>query len=361
MRPGREPAPGGAIVVMAPILGYCLNLFRASTLEELLAALSHLPPGIGAGLWINAPLAQQLERPEALERLIEALQAGQLTPYSLNAFPYDDFHGPVVKHRVYHPAWDRPERLEYTLRVAELLARLLPEGAEGGLSTLPVGWPGQVDPHLARHNLRQAAEGLRQLEDRTGHRIHLDLEPEPGCLLSTSTDLVEFWGDLDRQYLRVCHDVCHAAVMAEDQGEVLGRYRQAGLLVGKVQLSAALLVPDTSHPEARRLLERLSHDRYLHQCLYQKTRFFSDLPEFLPQDLPGGELRIHFHAPLCLAELGPGVLTTRDQIEPCLAALGPEVQHLEVETYTLPSLVARPEQVLRQELEWFQHVFKPVG
>lgn len=345
---------------MARILGYCLNLFRAATLEELLVALSHLPPDIGAGLWINAPLSLELEDPGALARLARALEAGRLTPFSLNAFPYDDFHGPRVKHRVYHPAWDRPVRLEYTLRVAALLARLLPEGAEGSLSTLPVGWPGQVDPVQARQNLQRAAQGLRRLEEETGRLIHLDLEPEPGCLLSTSTDLVEFWGDLDRHFLRVCHDVCHAAVMAEDQGEVLERYRRAGLLVGKVQLSAALLVPDTSRPEARATLERLSQDRYLHQCLYQGTRFFSDLPEFLSEPLPGGELRVHFHAPLCASELAPGVLTTRDQIGPCLAALGPEAQHLEIETYTLPTLVARPEQVLREELEWFQQNFKPV-
>ncbi|GMU55270.1 MAG: xylose isomerase [Candidatus Xenobia bacterium] len=325
------------------VLGYCLNQFPKG---QLLQALDMLTPGTGAGLWINRSLARELQVPGALEALRDELHKRELIAYSLNAFPADDFHGPVVKHRVYHPAWDRVERLEYTLEVAELLAGLLPEGAEGSLSTLPVGWPGTVELGQARVHLARAAGGLRELHERTGHLIHLDLEPEPGCVLSTSADLVAFWQDLDRVYLRVCHDVCHAAVMAEGQGEALERYRRAGIRVGKVQISSALLVPDCRL--ARPALERLSQDRYLHQCLYERRQLFEDLPDFLEQDLPPGELRVHYHVPVDLLELEDGVKTTSEEIAACLAALDPEVAHLEVETYTR----IQPEAVLRRELEW---------
>ncbi len=323
------------------VLGYCLNQF-----PTLVQGLDMLPAGTGAGLWINRSLARELQVPGALEALRDELHKRELIAYSLNAFPADDFHAPVVKHRVYHPAWDRPERLDYTLEVAGLLACLLPERAEGSLSTVPVGWPGTVDLELARLHLARAARALRELHDRTGHLIHLDLEPEPGCVLSTSSDLVAFWQDLDRDYLRVCHDVCHAAVMAEGQQEALERYRRAGIRVGKVQISSALLVPDSRL--ARPALERLAQDRYLHQCLYERRRFFEDLPAFLQQNLPPGEVRVHYHVPVDLRELEEGVLTTSDEIAVCLAALDPEVAHLEVETYTR----IQPEAVLRRELEW---------
>lgn len=325
------------------VLGYCLNQFPQG---QLVQALDMLCPGTGAGLWINRKLARELRAPGALEALREELARRELVAYSLNAFPADDFHGPLVKHRVYHPAWDQAERLEYTLEVAELLAGLLPEGAEGSLSTLPVGWPGTVDLSQARLHLAQAAEGLRRLEERTGHLIHLDLEPEPGCVLSTSTDLVNFWQDLDRHYLRVCHDVCHAAVMAEGQGEVLERYRGAGIRVGKVQISSALLASDSGL--ARPALEQLAEDRYLHQCYYERRQLFEDLPAFLEQELPPGELRVHYHVPVYLREIAEGVQTTSDEIAACLAALDPEVAHLEVETYTR----VQPREVLRRELEW---------
>ena len=63
------------------------------------------------------------------------------------------------------------------------------------------------------------------------------------CVLSTSADIVRFFenhllGTLDdesvRAYLRVCHDICHSAVMFEPQAEALVTYRKAGLRVGKV-------------------------------------------------------------------------------------------------------------------------------
>ena len=44
---------------------------------------------------------------------------GQLRPYTINGFPYDNFHQPVVKHRVYLPAWWDPQRLEYTRQLAD--------------------------------------------------------------------------------------------------------------------------------------------------------------------------------------------------------------------------------------------------
>src|SRR5262249_26155583 len=160
---------------------------------------------------------------------------------------------------------------------------------------------------------------LATLESETGRRICLCLEPEPGCLLQRSTEVVRFFeGHLlrgpdeaaVRRHLTVCHDICHAAVMFEDQAEVLQRYRAAGIGVGKMQVSSAVALDLTrlapsEHPAALCQLESFAEDRYLHQTMVRGRGgaapvFFEDLPVALSTTVPGGggEWRVHFHVPI---------------------------------------------------------------
>jgi hypothetical protein len=280
----------------------------------------------------------------------------------MNGFPHGDFHRDVVKHEVYHPNWCRSERLAYTVDLIHLLAALVPAGGEGSISTLPLGWRGDVETEgdLARAaaNLREAAQVMAEIEQRTGTLIHLDLEPEPGCRLQESADVVEFFerrllADADRtlmlRHLRVCHDVCHAAVMFEDQEQVLAAYERRGILVGKVQVSSALHVEldDPGSDAGRAQLEELAafrEPRYLHQAVWvagpklERRRFFDDLPEAIEAarrgELEPGRLRVHFHVPVFLESIG-ALGTTQSTIGRCLRLMEarPEVRHFEVETY----------------------------
>ncbi|HTZ45149.1 MAG TPA: hypothetical protein VMB79_14925, partial [Jatrophihabitans sp.] len=129
---------------------YCTNVHPAHDLAGLLDQLDRyaLPvrerlgaDELGLGLWLPAPVAAGLVAdPDDLRRLAAELAARGLTVASLNAFPYGDFHAPVVKHAVYLPDWTDRRRLDYTLDCARVLAELLPPEAEGTLSTLPLGW-----------------------------------------------------------------------------------------------------------------------------------------------------------------------------------------------------------------------------
>jgi hypothetical protein len=70
----------------------------------------------------------------------------------------------------------------------------MPEGSEAGISTLPLGWPCvEFDYERAADNLLQVAEVLRIIELQTSKLIHIDIEPEPGCILSSSSDVVSFF------------------------------------------------------------------------------------------------------------------------------------------------------------------------
>jgi hypothetical protein len=186
---------------------------------------------------------------------------------------------------------------------------------------------------------------------RTERLIHLDLEPEPGCLLERSEDVTRFFEAhllpqdeaLVRRYLRVCHDVCHAAVMFEDQAEVLERYRGAEIGVGKIQVSSALAVcfdglAGTERASARDELAKFAEDRYLHQTVVRgddgRHEFYEDLPAALQGHPASGTWRVHFHVPIFAEHLGR-LETTQREIGACLACLAddPEIEHLEVETY----------------------------
>jgi hypothetical protein len=221
---------------------------------------------------------------------------------------------------------------------------------------------------------------LARLEAESGRLISLCLEPEPGCYLQYSADIVRFFdayllaeGDeaAVRRHLRVCHDVCHAAVMFEEQDDVLRRYRAAGIEVGKVQISAAIHVPLDRPDENQRgqTIEQLSQfaeDRYLHQTVVRQDgaeRFFEDLPLALaaasrPPAAPG-PWRIHFHVPIYLDRFG-NLETTQGDILRCLEAARDlsRVNHFEVETYAWTVLPPELQQRrladgIAAEMHWF--------
>lgn len=377
-------------------LGYCTNVHagadwettRANLAEHAVAVKAAFRPAapLGIGLWLSASAAGRLRGEAARVEFAGWLRDAGLVPFTLNGFPYGDFHRPVVKHDVYRPTWRDAARLEYTLDLIDILDALLPAGADGSISTLPVQWgappPSADQLRAAAENLRRVAHRLARLEQDRGRWIRLCLEPEPGCVLQRSADVVRFFeecllpgGDEDRvrRYLQVCHDICHAAVMFEDQAETLARYRAAGLGVGKIQVSSALVAPlDRLAPdervEARRQLRDFAEDRYLHQTTIRRApdaapEFFEDLPAALDAgggaSLPAGQWRVHFHVPIYVQRFGL-LETTQAEILACLAAAqaGSAVTHYEVETYAwnvLPAALRQPRLAdgIARELQWF--------
>ncbi|MEW2121594.1 metabolite traffic protein EboE [Streptomyces sp. NPDC005474] len=360
-------------------LAYCSNVHQAEDLAGVIAQLAaHAEPvrkrlgvgRLGIGLWLARTAVTELAADKrALTTLKAELAARGLETVTLNAFPYEGFHREVVKKDVYLPDWADPARLAYTLDCARVLATLLPDDARrGSVSTLPLGWrtPWPTErADTARRALDQLAVGLGELESDTGRRIRVGFEPEPGCVVETTTQAVREFADVDRDRLGVCLDACHLAVQFEEPGEALGRLADAGLPVVKLQASCAVEAPDPTDPRARAALRELAERRFLHQ-----TRTVDggtvvgvdDLPDALDGDtLPaatGSPWRTHFHAPLH-AQPEPPLQTTADQLTSVLAGLlgGPSAvcDHIEVETYTWSVLPRPPADLadgIAAELAW---------
>jgi sugar phosphate isomerase/epimerase len=350
-------------------LGYCANVHPGPGLARLLDGVMATAPAVAAslradgvlgekepfpiGLWLSDEASRELAEPGEAEALRDRLRRRGIVVGGLNGFPFGDFHGRVVKHAVYEPHWADPRRLDFTVRLAEVLARLVPEGtASSGVTTVPIGWRATFEndaiTDAAKTSLVRAIDALREVRDRTGVLVHLDVEPEPGCLLERAHETAELLAAVHeqaasedaRELLRVCHDVCHAAVLFEEQDASLAAYRERGVRIGRVQISSAIAFDGTANDF--RLLRPFDEPRWLHQTAVLegngRVQFFEDLPKAI-DEAPEGFWRIHFHVPVFAASLGR-VETTREEIAECLAALRPDdgCDFLEVETYAWSAL-----------------------
>ena len=372
---------------------YCTNVVAGRTIRETCEHVERVfvpvrdrvcPTGmLPLGLWLSARSAEQLaESIGGGAELRDRLAAVGLSIVTLNGFPYQDFHGSEVKLRVYEPHWANTRRALHTQRLADLLPDLLMPGMRtASISTLPLGWRALFSQEgcgasvgIASALLEQTVRHLARIEDRTGIRITVDLEPEPGCMLDRAADVVSFFehalqprrGEPDpRRYIGVCHDVCHAAVMFEDQRAVLRAYRTAGISVNKIQVSSAVVA--TGNAESLVALAAFSEPRYLHQTCVRSpdggVKFFEDLPLALSAGTSGlaGEWRTHFHVPIFAAHMGC-LGTTQDAIIECLSEIeswpSTERPILEIETYAwdvLPGVACDESSLIDgivQEINW---------
>ncbi len=358
-----------------PTVGYCTNVHAGSTLEELLVNLeSHVPDirshlgnddRLPIGIWISRDCLDELIG-MGIEPLKNRLDSLEVEVFTINGFPFGNFHDPIVKKRVYEPDWSNASRLVYTLQLARILEGLLPADSEAGISTVPIGWsdmrPEDIDS--ATGHLKAAAASLAELEARTGTCLHIDLEPEPGCLLQRSEDVVSFYEnhllrDVDeniiRRHLRICHDVCHAAVMFESQSDVINRYDKAGISIGKVQVSSALQA-EGGDTDQMTQLAAYAEPRWMHQTCIRSDdhlEFFDDLPEALKQHSSGdrGCWRIHFHVPVHRSRMGT-LGTTQNELLDAIRLLGnrSDIRSWEVETYAWSAMPGDEQESLAQSI-----------
>ncbi|WP_299465339.1 metabolite traffic protein EboE [uncultured Gimesia sp.] len=351
-------------------LSYCTNVHPGLTVAEVLQKLDEftipiqqqLDAPLAAGLWLAEPVIQEiLAAPEGHLRFAEEIHKRGLTCYTLNAFPFGNFHSDRVKENVYLPDWSEPERLEYTKGCARVLSALLPEETEGSISTVPLGF--KQFEHASDFSatcveqLIEMAIFLKQLKAETGRTIRLAIEPEPFCVIEFTHELILFFERLYeraakkqvlgtvREYLGACYDICHQAVEFEDIPGSIRQIAHAEIRINKIHISNAIeLVNPWENEDGRNLLAQYAEPRYLHQTigcfktgdLYRivdLTRDFLLDPD--PRLKDTERLRVHFHVPINAESLGP-LGTTHRELRQALATVKEldYAPHLEVETYT---------------------------
>jgi len=342
-------------------LAYCANIHRGETWAETLGALETYTLAVkdrvcptrpyAIGLRLSAQAALELAQGEALTQFQRWLERHDCYVFTINGFPFGQFHGQRVKEQVYLPDWTSPERLDYTNRLFDLLAQLVPSGIEGSVSTVPGSFKEFIKTDEQRQamcdNIFRCVEHIDRLSQKTGRTLHLGLEPEPLGFLETTAETVEFFGRLRGEHpndprlercLGVNYDTCHLAVEYENPHEALAELRSHQIKISKLHLSSALKARPTA--AARSALAGFADNVYLHQVIArgredQLVRY-RDLDVALSAGEPAEEWRVHFHIPLhCPAT--EWFEPTTDHLLGVLDVLKTEpglCRHLEMETYT---------------------------
>jgi hypothetical protein len=352
-------------------LAYCTNVHRGGDWEETFHSLEQdvmrvrwaVSPDepYAIGLRLSAKAAKDLSDTKRVATFQKWLEKNHSYVFTINGFPYGDFHGTRVKEQVYVPDWATNERLEYTNLLFDILSEILPTGVSGSVSTLPGSFKefyplnqnGQREvPHQIFVNLKANCLHIEKLCRRKGQDLHLGLEPEPLGLFETSLETVDFLNQLQtkvfgqedawRERIGVNYDTCHLGVEFEEPEQALSRIHAAGYRISKIHISSALKLVPNEHTLQK--LAKYQEPVYLHQVIARKAnqlQRWKDLDLALESARANlhdvwDEWRVHFHVPLHSSP-GEPFLDTRDHVLGTMDYLqhSPDVcQHLEMETYT---------------------------
>lgn len=374
-------------------LAYSTNIHRGNSWGETFSSLKEytlrvrdrVAPGsdpFGIGLRLSDQASRQLSEAGELEAFRRWLDANHCYVFTINGFPYGNFHGTRVKEQVYAPDWQSPERLEYTNRLFTLLAGLLPAGVQGSVSTLPGSFksfitdPSQVE--TIRNNLVKCAGHIEELSEKHDRDLHLGLEPEPFGYVETTPETIEFFQnlsatasdpDLIQRRIGVNYDTCHMAIQFENAADSLSVLIRNNIRISKLHLSSALRVTPTE--TTREALQEYIDPVYLHQVVSRdeagNIRRWVDLDKALEAPMEKSseksEWLIHFHVPLYAEP--EEMATTIDHLKDTLDFVAQNrsiCSHFEFETYTWEVLPAhlRTDSVVDQlvaEYQWCLQAF----
>ena len=347
-------------------LAYCTNIHRGEGWNETFNGLNEYtlkvkekvsqsdPFAIGLRLGHKAALELSEKGSGNLDEFIKWLDHNNCYIFSINGFPYGQFHGSRVKEQVYSPDWTFDSRVEYTNLLFDILAEILPSGMSGSVSTLPGSFKEFIKDDTQQgnviiENLARCGKHINDLIEKTGKDLHLGLEPEPLGWFENTPETLSFFkrfrnihGDEFDNVIGVNYDTCHLAIEYENAKESLLLLKNNNIKISKIHLSSALkLKPNQQTVDS---LKEYQDDVYLHQVIARLQNGdlirFKDLPDAIENFLKGNcnddEWRVHFHIPL---HASPDSLfdDTRDHIKDTLSVLSsdPEMcKHLEMETYT---------------------------
>jgi hypothetical protein len=392
-------------------LSYCTNIHSGENWDEHFIELKknfsiikkNVSPNdpLGIGLRLSNQASITLTNPEKLKQFEDWLNQEEAYVFTMNGFPYGDFHSKTVKEAVHAPDWTRDDRIFYTIRLFDILEKLLPSGMEGGISTSPLGYRHHYDTdikkakaiRLATENVIKVAEHLMLIKESTGKSLHLDIEPEPDGLLETGEEFIDWYEGsllplakkhfskefklseleierLIKEHVQLCYDICHFALGYENHEKVINTLEDKDIRIGKIQISAALkaqLADENKRNHIASLFKPFDENIYLHQVIAQQGDGslirYKDLPDALKdiQNKNVNEWRAHFHVPIFLKQYGDLESTQNEIIEVLNRHKNKSISfHLEVETYTwgvLPSEFQIPiVESIERELLWVNDV-----
>lgn len=395
------------IVTEQTHLTYCTNIHSGETWDEIFNNLKQYTVNVkkrlipdapfGIGLRLSQKSASTLLEMDNLVTFKTWLEQENLYVFTINGFPYGEFHDVVIKDQVHTPDWTTTERIDYTHNLMTILAELLPDEMDGSVSTSPLSYKYWFNDSVSIEKAKNVACSslvkivlqLVTIRQTSGKLLHLDLEPEPDGFLENTQEVINFFkeyilikGLLELQnelgcsnetakqhllnHIQICYDVCHFALAYESPEYVVSSLQKEGIKIGKVQISAAIKCKksnDISIQTQQECLRQFDEPTYLHQSVVklqnETVLHFSDLCEGIKamNNCNFKEIRTHFHVPIFLSNFDV-IESTQNEIIDALELWknNKYSKHLEVETYTWSILPENLQEDITssivRELEW---------
>ncbi|HEY0029230.1 MAG TPA: metabolite traffic protein EboE [Bacteroidia bacterium] len=385
-------------------LSYCTNIHPGGNWQDHFEEIQKAVPVIkskispaapfGIGLRLSNTACEELLQADNLNQFKTWLHDTNCYVFTINGFPFGDFHLKAVKENVHVPDWTTPERLNYTIRLFDILKELLPEDLEGSISTSPLSYRHWFTTesetisvfNKCTANILETVLHLIKIHQDTGKIVHLNIEPEPDGLIENTAEFIQWYNsyyipaglkaleerswiigdrkEILQRHLRLCFDVCHSALAYEEIQNVSDELKKNNVLIGKVQLSSALQI-NLTDKRFEKIAELGKYDEplYLHQVVARdkqnKLHKFKDLSQALEQltDERFEECRIHFHVPVFSQHYNT-LSSTQSSIVQTISAHNRQTisDHWEIETYTwnvLPEAFQLPiNESITREIEW---------
>jgi len=363
---------------------YCSNIFKEQTLLKLLLKIENYSnklrfkfntKTLGLSLCISNSLSNNLNNIDSLSFFLKWLTNNKLYMYSINGFVYKTFHIKKIKENIYYPDWTSNKRFLYTKKLILLLDIINNILYNGSISTVPVSSMFFLQKKNIKYffyktsiNINKILFILIDLYNNKKKYIHLDIEPEPYCLIENIINFIFFYNNwitpLSIQFLykklkinkiksiyhiknhiNLCYDICHFSIICNNHLNIIKLIKKNNISIGRLQISSALKALFYKNANLNTILKTellfLINSNFLHQTtLINKKKYIYKYPDIFPalnSDLNNIiELRTHCHLPIYMNHYKNFLFTTNNETKNCILKILKtfKIYHLEIETYT---------------------------
>ncbi|HIH2763069.1 MAG TPA: metabolite traffic protein EboE [Candidatus Azoamicus sp.] len=382
---------------------YCSNIFKTNTASELFYNLNKYNTKLNKyknlSLCLSNKIINEIKKNIYIRKILTWTKINKKYITLINAFVYKNFHQKIIKENIYYPDWTKKERLSFTKDIIFFAQKINNKYKKCGISTLPISYKIWLRKNI-KYNIKKCINYffylliiLIKIKKYKKIFIHLDIEPEPFCMLERCNDFVIFFNlwllpglkekikihlninknkakKIITDHLNLCFDICHSAVMFENQEKSLNLIRKSKIKIGRVQVSSAIKIKKINKIDKIEFkhLNFLNHSPFLHQTLIKikknlkliKKNDFKKLKNIDTNAIK--EIRIHCHIPIYIKKISKNIQTTQNELKKSLINIikNKDTKNLEIETYTYNILYKKKNKItsMIKEYEWLKNLIK---
>lgn len=382
------------------IITYCSNIFKNNNGTQLLNSLNKYKKEFKSykdiSICVSNNIINELNEKKNLNKILTWKKINKKNIPLINGFVYKNFHQNLIKENIYYPDWTKKERFNFTKNTIFFAQKINKRSKICGISTLPITYKLWIKNNT-KYNIKKAINFffeilkiLIKIKKYKNILIHIDIEPEPFCLLEDCKDFIYFFKswilpeleekikiylnvkknkakNVITKHLNLCFDICHSAVMFENQKLSLDLIKKFKIKIGRVQISSAIKIKKINKHNFNHL-NFLNKSPFLHQSLmklnnlkYIKNNDFKNIKIINNEIIK--EIRIHCHVPIYKKKITNNIYTTQKELKNSLMNILKYdfTRNLEIETYTYNMLYKKKSNKIKsmiKEYNWLINLIK---